>query len=169
MGQMKTADVSEDGGFTIPKVSPGKYLVSMSGYRAYVKSVRLGETTSDGPMMNLNQGSGGGAVRVTLSSAYGEITGTVQDDKGPAAGARVVLWDTLRNPGFTFNVWSGPDGTYRMRSVTPGTYRLMAVDESEMHTMTSDPSSDDYDELAETVEVRPKETLTRDLKVRAVK
>src|SRR5450759_4628165 len=169
MGQMKTADVSEDGGFMIPKVPPGKYLVSMSGYRAYVKSVRVGETASDGPVMNLNQGSGGAAVRVTLSSAYGEVTGTVQDDKGPAAGARVALRDTIGSPGLTLNVGSGPDGTYRMRSVTPGTYTLMAVDESEMHTSTGDPSSDDYDERAETVEVRPKETLTRDLKVRAVK
>jgi hypothetical protein len=45
----------------------------------------------------------------------------------------------------------------------------MAVDESEMHTSTSDPSPDDYDERAETVEVRPKETLTRDLKLLPVK
>src|ERR1035437_11177173 len=55
MGQMKTADVSEDGAFTISKVPPGKYVVSMSGYRAYVKSVRIGETASEGPVMNLNQ------------------------------------------------------------------------------------------------------------------
>jgi hypothetical protein len=53
--------------------------------------------------------------------------------------------------------------------VTPGTYKLLVVDEGETHTITSEPSSDDYDERAETVEVRPKETVTRDLKVRPVK
>jgi hypothetical protein len=170
MGQTKMGDVSEDGAFTIfSKVSPGKYLVIMSGYRAYVKSVRIGETASEGPVMNLNQGSGGAAVKVTLSSAYGEITGTVQDEKGPAEGARVALRDTISSPATTLTVGSGPDGTYRMRSVTPGTYKLMVLDESETHTIISDPSSDDYDERGETVEVRPKETLTRDVKVRAVK
>ena len=169
MGQMKTADVSEDGAFTISKVTAGKYLVSMSGYRAYVKSVRIGETASEGPAMNLNQGSGGAAVKVTLSSAYGEINGTVQDEKGPAAGARVALRDTSSSLGITMNAASGADGTYSIKSVAPGTYKLLVVDESETHTMTGEPSSDDYDERAETVEVRPKETLTRDLKLRPVK
>jgi hypothetical protein len=56
-----------------------------------------------------------------------------------------------------------------MKSVTPGTYGLLVVDEGETHTITSEPSPDDYDERAETVEVRPKETVTRDLKVRPVK
>jgi len=43
------------------------------------------------------------------------------------------------------------------------------ADEGETHTITSEPNSDDYDERAETVEVRPKETVTRDLKLRLVK
>ena len=86
MGQMRMAEVTEDAAFTISKVMPGKYMVMVTGYGAYVKSVRLGETTVDGPVLNLNQGSGGAAVTVTLSSAYGEIGGTVQDDKGSRSG-----------------------------------------------------------------------------------
>jgi hypothetical protein len=168
MGQFKQADVSEDGAFTIPKVTPGKYTVSMQGYLAYVKSVRMGETASEGPVLNLNQGSGGAAVKVTLSSAFGTIGGTVQDDKGPAAGARVVLWDTA-SLGITMNAASGADGTYTIKSVAPGTYKLLVVDESETHTITSEPGADDFDERAETVEVRPKETVTRDLKVRPMR
>jgi Carboxypeptidase regulatory-like domain len=168
MGQMKTADVSEDGAFTIPKVMAGKYTVRMMGYQAYVKSVRVGETASEGAVLNLNQGSGGAAVTVTLSSAYGEIGGTVQDEKGAVAGARVVLRDTS-GLGITMNAASGADGTYRIKSVAPGTYKLLGVDESETQTMMGEPGSDDYDERAETVEVRPKETLARDLKVRPVK
>ena len=174
MGQMKMADVAEDGGFTISKVTPSKYLVSMTGYRAYVKSIRVGETSSDGTVLNLNQGSGGAPVTVTLSSAYGEISGTVQDEKGPSAGARIVLRGGAgargaQDPGITMNTASQADGTYGFKLVTPGTYKLLVMDESEARTITSDPGPDDYDERAETVEVRPKETLTRDLKVRAVK
>ncbi len=168
MGQMKMAEVTEDAAFTISKVMPGKYMVMVTGYGAYVKSVRLGETTSDGPELNLNQGSGGAAVTVTLSSAYGEISGTVQDDKGPAAGAHVAIRDKNYSQPIMRSVESGADGTYSMKSVAPGTYQLLVVDESQSHTITSDPVADDFDDVAETVEVRAKETVKRDLKVRAV-
>src|ERR1035441_2491496 len=155
MARQPMGDVSEDGAFTIPKVTPGKYIVSTQGYGAYVKSIRMGDTASDGPVLNLNQGSGGARVTVTLSSAFGEVGGTVRGEKGSAAGARIVLQSTL-------NTWmpsygaSQADGTYSFKSVAPGTYHLLVMDEGE-------PSTDDYDG-AETVEVRPRETLTRDLK-----
>jgi hypothetical protein len=149
--------ISEDGAFTIPEVLPGKYVVRIEGYRAYVKSVRLGAIVSEGPVLNLNQGLGGAAVTVTLSSAFGEISGTVQDDKGPAAGAQVMLRDS--NLGITIQVWSQADGTYSIKSVAPGVYKLLVVQEG-------GPSSDDFDELGESVEVRPKESVTRDLRVR---
>jgi hypothetical protein len=167
VGQWKQTEASEDGAFTIPKVTPGRYRVSAPGYLAYVKSIRLGETASEGPVVNLCQGWGGAAVKVTLSSAFGEIAGTVQDDKGPAAGARVAVWDTL-SLGITMGAVSQADGTYSIKSVAPGTYKLLVLDESETHTLTSEPGADDFDERAETVEVRPKETVTRDLKVRPV-
>ena len=168
MGQVGSGDVSEDGAFIIAKVTPGKYRVTMQGYTGYVKSVRMGETTSEGPVLNLSQGSGGAAVTVTLSSAYGEISGTVRDDKGPVAGANVVAREAS-NPsmGMYAATTSQADGTYNIKSVAPGTYQLMVMDESE--TITSDASADDYDEFAEKVEVRPKETATSDLKVRVVK
>jgi hypothetical protein len=168
MGQMKMAEVTEDATFTIPKVMPGRYTVVVTGYRGYVKSVRLGETTSDGPVLNLSQGSGGAMVTVTLSSAYGEISGTVQDDKGPAAGAHVAVRDKNANQPIMRSVESGADGTYSMKSVAPGTYQLLVLDESESHKITSEPVDDDFDDLGETVEVRAKETVKRDLKLRAV-
>jgi hypothetical protein len=142
--------------------------VVVTGYGGYVKSVRLGETTSDGPVLNLNQGSGGAMLTVTLSSAYGEISGTVQDDKGPAAGAHVAIRDKNVSQPIMRSVESGADGTYSMKSVAPGMYQLMVVDESESHKITSEPVADDFDDLGETVEVRAKETVKRDLKLRAV-
>jgi hypothetical protein len=153
-------EVSEDGAFTIPKVAAGKYIVSTQGYAAYVKSIRMGETASEGPVLNLNQGSGGARVTVTLSSAFGEVGGTVRDDKGLVAGARVVLQSTL-STWMSMTVASQADGTYSFKWVAPGTYHLLITDESEI-------SADD-DDGAETVEVRPRETLTRDLKVPGAK
>jgi hypothetical protein len=55
-----------------------------------------------------------------------------------------------------------------MKSVAPGTYQLLVLDESETHTITSEPMGDDFDDQGETVEVRAKETVKRDLKLRAV-
>jgi Carboxypeptidase regulatory-like domain len=165
IGQMKIEDVSEDGAFTIPNVIPGKYLVRLTGYLAYVKSVRLGETAGEGPVLDLNHGSGGAALTVTVSSAYGEIGGSVQNDKGPAAGARVELWNA-NSLEITANVASQADGTYRIQSVAPGKYKLLVVEESETHTIASEPDSDDFDERAETVEVLPGQAVTRDLKLR---
>jgi hypothetical protein len=168
-GQVKTADVSEDGAFTIAKVSPGKFLVVVIGYQAYVKSTLLGTAPHEGPILDLTRGSAGAPLTVTLSSVYGEIAGTVQDDKGPAAGARVVLCDTVGIGSIRNTTITGPDGTYTLKTVTPGAYKLLAIDDSEVHTMTSEPSMDDYDERADSVDVRPKETLTRDLKIRPLK
>ena len=167
IGQMYEADVSEDGTFTISKVSPGDYMVRVMGYGACVKSVRIGETVSDGPIVNLSQGSGGAGLTVTLSSAFGEIAGTARDDKGPVAGMRVLLrysGELRRSLGvFAFPV-SGinrtkADGTYHFDSVAPGTYEVQVLDESEGGSYA-------FDDRAETVEVQPKQTATRDLKVK---
>ena len=77
------------------------------------------------------------------------------------------LWDTT-SPGNMMYAASQADGTFSIKGVTPGAYKLLVMDEGEMYTMTNQ-GPDDLDERAETVEVRPNETVTRDLKMRAVK
>jgi hypothetical protein len=65
---------------------------------------------------------------------------------------RGVLRDS--SIGTTVNSASQADGTYSIKSVAPGTYQLLVVDEGRTHTITREPSWDDYDEEAETAEVR---------------
>jgi hypothetical protein len=167
MGQMKAADVAEDGSFTFEKVLPGKYLVVMNGFPSFVKSVRIGQTTEDGPALDLRYGAGGTALSVTLSSAYGGIGGVVSNDKGPFAGARVVVRDT-NNRNITSGTVSAADGAYAIKNLPPGKYKLLVLDEGEANLMTSEANLDDFDDRAETVELLPKETLTRDLKLAPV-
>jgi len=174
IGQMYQGDVAEDGAFTIAKVSPGNCTVRVEGYGGFVKSVRLGETTGEGSIVNLSQGTGGARLTVTLSSAYGEIAGTVRDDKGPAAGVRVLLRHSQEiRPNLGMVAFRGggtrttqADGTYRFQLLAPGTYKLLVLDDSEPQTMTGEPDPDDFDARAETVEVLPKQTVTHDLKVK---
>ena len=94
--------------------------------------------------MNLSQGSGGATVTVTLSSAFGELAGTVQDEKGPAAGARVMLRGApamggnadlvigSRRGGLTYRTKA--DGTYSFKAIAPGTYKVLVLDESDALT-----------------------------------
>ena len=62
MAPFKTADIADDGTFMLEKVAAGKYQVSIGGYPAFVKSVRLGQTADDGPMLDIRSGAAGGAL-----------------------------------------------------------------------------------------------------------
>jgi hypothetical protein len=161
----KTADIGDDGSFTVERVAAGKYQVSIGGYPAFVKSVRVGQTSEDGPMLDIRSGVAGQAVTVTLSSATGNISGVVSDDKGPFAGARVVVRDTS-NRNITQGAMSAADGAYTIKNLPPGKYKVLVLDEGETNLMTSEANLDDFDDRAETVELRAKETVTRDLKFR---
>jgi hypothetical protein len=165
MAQMKVADVAEDGSFTLEKVAPGKYQVNLMGYPAFVKSVRLGQTAEDGATLDMRSGANGAALTVTLSSAWAGISGVVNDDKGTYAGARVVVRDTEKR-NITNGTMSGADGTYSIKNLPPGKYKLLVLDEGEANLMTSEANLDDFDDRAESIELRPKETLTRDLRLR---
>ncbi len=167
MGQVKMADVAEDGSFTLTKIVPGKYTVVLNGYPAFVKSVRLGQTAEDGPGLDLRNGASGAALTVTLSSAYAAISGVVNDDKGPYAGAHIVARDT-NSRNITTNAMSAVDGAYTIKNLPPGKYKLLVLDEGETNMMTSEANLDDFDDRAETIELRAKETLARDLKLRPV-
>ena len=165
MAQMKMADVADDGSFTLEKVAPGKYQVNLMGYPAFVKSVRIGQTGEDGPTLDVRSGVNGGELTVTLSSAWAAISGVVSDDKGPCAGARVTVRDSEKR-NITNGTMSGADGTYTIKNLPPGKYKLLVLDEGETNLMTSEANLDDFDDRAESIELRPKETLTRDLKLR---
>jgi Carboxypeptidase regulatory-like domain len=167
LAPFKTADIADDGSFTLEKVSAGKYQVSIGGYPAFVKSVRIGQTAEDGPLLDIRSGAAGGALTVTLSSETGNIGGVVSDDKGPYPGGRVVVRDTS-NRNITQGAMSAADGTYTIKNLPPGKYKLLVLDEGETNLMTSEANLDDFDDRAETVELHPKETLTRDLKMRPI-
>jgi hypothetical protein len=165
MGPMKFADVADDNSFTVEKIAAGKYQVNLIGYPSFVKSVRVGETAEDGPILDLRHGANGAAVSILVSSAWATVSGVVTDSKGPYAGARVVVRDT-GNRNITQGAMSGVDGTYSIKNLPPGKYKLLVLDEGETNLMTSEANLDDFDDRAENLEIRPKDTLTRDLRLR---
>ena len=61
------------------RVSPGP---------AYVKAVRVGPAETAGSVLDLRYGASGVTPVILLSTAVASISGSVTDDKGPAAGVR---------------------------------------------------------------------------------
>jgi len=155
------AHVGADGSFKLDNVSPGHYRVSTMWNGVYVKSMRLGQSGIDGNVVDIG-GAGGGTLTVLLSSAVGEISGVVTDDKGPVAQVPVAAIVTDSGaPMFPGMTMTGDDGTYRLTGLAPGKYKLLATEDN----LWSRAQDDDTEE-AETIEIGQGDKLTRDLKLR---
>jgi hypothetical protein len=150
--------ISSDDSFTLEKVQPAQYRVAVAGVSGYVKSVRAGDTETDGDTLDVRNGSPG-PVTITLSSNFCEISGTVSDSNGSVADAAVML---LR-PDDRMSTRMGRSdakGAYKFR-VPPGKYRLAVVDEQGLNWGFQGPDLEDYD--AETVELSAGDKMVKDL------
>ena len=160
---VSAAAVGEDGSFTLFKVPPGKYRVYIAAPRVYVQSVQLGQTAMEGATLDIRNGSAGAALSVRVASATGKVQGIVTDEKGPVAGARVVLGEEAGNritPAFTT---TREDGSYSFAAVAPGKYMIMVVDDADM-SMVAQSAPEDYADIAEHIEILDRQTVNKDLK-----
>ena len=167
------APIDANGAFQLKKVAAGKYRVQVSWGSDYIKSVRLGPTTTDGAMLDLMHGAGGADLSVLVGAANSSISGSVHDSKGPAANLMVVLLppesdedsdDDEMEFGMQRFTGTGVDGTYSFDHVAPGSYRLVAVPENEMQMRGNQVIG--YEDQMESVTVGPKDKVTKDLKRR---
>lgn len=157
------SDVAENGSFHVTGVPSARYRVMLSWPTAWVKAVTLGTERADGNVLNLRGGSGGASLTVLVSSGFGSITGTVTDDGGPVAGARVALIrnDFVSLGDVTFTTTDG-SGMYKIASVRPGGYRIAAIEESDNAPRAG--NLDDYEDVLAAVEIHSNEPLRQDLK-----
>jgi hypothetical protein len=156
--------LTADGTFKFSNVSPGKYRFNF-GWRASIKSIRLGTVEMEDGIIDLRLGTSGAPLTVVMAPAVAEISGLVRDEKGPAAGVTVVLRNIAIGPGSTnsyFQAASGADGSYRLANVPIGKYVLTAVDEGGNSLMND--NFEDYEDVLENVEIRGDEKIVKDLK-----
>jgi hypothetical protein len=159
------ASIDLHGNFQLDKVPPGKYRVDLSWDNAYIKSMRLGTTPIEGSMLDLNNGSGGAELTILVATASGSISGKVEAATKAPEGTTVVL--TAAEPGTGFEGRTADvrdDGTYSLNSLPPGNYKIIAVTEDEVDF--DDNSAIGFEDQMETVEVRDKEKVTKDLAAR---
>ena len=90
------AQFNADGTFQLKAVAPSKYFIQVGlPQGAYVKSMRFGGQDVTRAPLDLTAG-GGGSLEVVLSPKAGDVTGTVQNEKGePVQGVPVTLWPKI--------------------------------------------------------------------------
>jgi len=136
-GPLPTDRVQPDGSFKLTNVSPDKYVLRAfplpEGF--YVKSIRLGEQTLAGDVIDLLAG-GGGTLHVTIAEGAVQVEGTVINDKKELfVGATVALIpeDRFRRTQFQFvkTATSDQHGRFSLKNVDPGEYRIYAWEDIE--------------------------------------
>lgn len=149
-----------DDRFTFQGVQPDTYRLVSTGFRAYVKSVRAGDTETAGNLIDARAGSPG-PLTVTLSSNFCAVSGTVRDSGGPVANAsvRLVHLESIEDRFRPYVQRSGSSGAYRVGELPPGKYRLTAT-----YDGASDP--EDEDDTGQTIELRAGDRMTQDLVLR---
>jgi len=154
-------EIGADDSFTLEKLQPGRYrLAPMWG--VYVKSVTVGNTETEGDILDLRNGPAG-AVTVTLGSVMGEVSGVVSDSSGPAAGVRVVMMEDRSLGGIPMFAMSAGDGTYKFVA-HPGKYKLIAGDNEIVTQFQPGRDPDEYADIAESIEIRAGDKVTKALK-----
>jgi hypothetical protein len=152
------SEIGADDSFTMTQVQPGRYRVTPT-WGVYVKSVTAGPTETDGDILDLRNGPVG-AVKITVGSLFGEVSGVVSDSNGPAAAVPVMLISD-RGP---MAVVSGLDGAYKFPAVAPGKYKLAAMENGVPFQFQAVRDMEDYADIGESIEVHPGDKLTVALK-----
>ena len=159
-GQSVSVELGADDSFRLEKVQSGRFRVTVSGGSGYVKSVRAGMTETEGDLLDVRNGSAG-PVTVTVSSNFCELSGRVNDSKGPVANATVVMF----GPSGSWNTQADSSGTYKFTRLPPGRYRLVALEDGASVLRRSE-DLDDYENFVESVDLGAGDKITKDLKQR---
>jgi len=160
-GTNLTAPLEDDDSFSLKKVSPGRFHVIFPW--GFVRAVRVGDTETEGSILNL-RGGASGPVTIYVGTLMAQISGTVTDSNGPAADARVILMSDRSEAPNIRVANTKPDGTYTFGDVPPGKYQIACVERDFYPNPTLDSALDDYAEVAQAVELRSGDKITKDLR-----
>jgi hypothetical protein len=100
----------------------------------------------------------GGPVRLKVSLARGRsaMTGTVQQNGSPVAGAMVLLLpDNFEAPGLIRRDQSDGDGSFSLADITPGRYKLLAIEANDDLEYARPDVMEPYLSRAKTIVIEP--------------
>jgi hypothetical protein len=161
-----TAEIEAGDSATLEKVQPGLYHLAISWRPAYVKSIRIGSVETEGEVLDVRNGSVG-PVTVLVSSNACEVSGTVIGPQDPASGVQVALVQPMENGRPDLNiVTTGADGAYKFTGVRPGKYKLLVVDDDALAVILRGQGMEDYEDIAESLDLSAGDKIAKDLKQR---
>ncbi|HEX8748704.1 MAG TPA: carboxypeptidase regulatory-like domain-containing protein [Pyrinomonadaceae bacterium] len=137
-GQVKFGFAQPDGSFTIDKVPPGEFYLSVqhSGDRFYIKSATVGGTDLLREPVRMGAGTNIENVRITLSSEVATLQGRVvsASDAKPVRGSILLLIPSdparWRSSAAFLPAVTGADGTFKL-TAAPGSYLLIILGEGD--------------------------------------
>jgi len=133
----QSALATAEGTFVWDDIFPARYWVEVGNGPpgTFVKSVRVGTQLSDG-VASFPRDPGAEEVVITLATDGAQVSGVVEDAKGPIAGVMLALVP-LRYDGFPRARFAttGSDGRYRIDTIPPGDYRLPRIDSRDRHAL----------------------------------
>jgi protocatechuate 3,4-dioxygenase beta subunit len=128
-GQAVTAEVAEDGSFTLQDVGAMEFRVRVAGLPqgAYVQSGRLESNDALNAPITINEGA---SLQIALGFTPGRVSGAVLDDRGsPVSGSQVVLVPDEARRGRSdayFTASADQNGQFVFPTVPPGQYKVFS-------------------------------------------
>ncbi len=123
-------EVKKDGSFECKAIHDGNYAVHVAGLEqeTYIKSARSGpdDVLEKGLQV---EGNSAGKIEVTIASDSAKLEGSVADDDGPVAGARVRLVPDPLTPYNHLRIHRTKTdqlGHFSMIGIAPGEYAIRA-------------------------------------------
>jgi hypothetical protein len=157
-----------DGTFTIPRVTPGEYKLSVDlvNPNMYLKEARLDQTDV---LQGITIGDRvDGVLDVVLSPNGGQLDGAVVGaDLKPVSGVQAVLVpERLRNRLDLYKTAiTNQDGRFTIRGLTPGDYRLLAWEDIEPFAYFDSDVLRQYEALGKPVRIQEAGKETAEVRI----
>ncbi len=121
--------VGTDGGFSVPRIEPGKYRVFVSGAGYYAETIRAGDTALPDGVVNIEDGVES-RLNIVASNESGRLKGYATRDDQPVANMLVVLVPRDPASGYPNQPFqTDSDGSFDWPPTRAGDYLLFAVDD----------------------------------------
>ena len=163
-GPPKIGKIAADQTFQIPKITVGRYDIKLDNMPqdAWVKSIFIDGHEAPDRFLDLRASPRN--VTLLLAVARGQISGIVEDSKGPVSGVTVSL-SIAGESGPPSGQQTGADGKYSFDGLAPGRYRVFVMQTISSGNLTFTGPVPSDSQNRDVIELSEGEKVTRNLKI----
>jgi len=164
------AEISPNGDFAVPNLPPGTYTIGLSDTGlSYPREISCAGTDYTHSTFTLSMGSILGDCKITLSSDFGTISGTLKKGDDPQPDMLIALIpqssDLRRFRRYTLTASTDQSGHYQISHVISGDYFLFALQPNDEHRWFARDFADTHQGAATAVTIQPGQSRHSDLKI----